>query len=280
MHWERKADAMGEKALKTEKNLGAYFARLFNKTYNILTVKWIEKSFSFGVDEVLHYLLFRRKSSDVLIVGFQAFNKKGAFYNYIGTLRKLKVNKLFIKDDFASDGLGDYYLGHNKRFDVERAVFELINETIEQCRPKTLIFIGSSKGGYAALNFGIEYPGANIIVAAPQYYLGTYLAGKKSKAPLTDILGNCYTEEDIRMLDNRLKEKILKKREGKPQRIFLHYSPEAEAHDGHAKGLVKDIKQTELFLAEDIQDYPEHWQLKFYFPQYLADTVKDIMAGK
>ena len=89
------------------------------------------------------------------------------------TIKECGVNRLFIKDDFGPNQCGDYYLGCNGTYSVENAVFELIDRYIKLVKPKKIIFFGSSKEGYAAINFGLRYPDSKMIVAAPQYYLGT-----------------------------------------------------------------------------------------------------------
>lgn len=115
-------------------------------------------------------MFFPCYKSRILVIGFQACNDAGPRYNYVKTLKSCKVNRLFIKDDLGPRHLGDYYLGENGTFSVENDVFELINNFISKLKPQSIVFIGSSKGGYAALNFGICFPSSNIIIASPQYY--------------------------------------------------------------------------------------------------------------
>lgn len=251
--------------------------RMYNKFYTTLVSRFREQAFSFNGNEQLKYLLFKNRKSDVLIVGFQAYNKKGAFYNYVSTLKGLRASKLYIKDDFAENGLGDYYLGHHGAFDVEKAVYALIDQTAQRLNAKKLIFIGSSKGGYAALNFGVRYPGAVMVVAAPQYYLGRYLRLPKKYQPiLRDILDGEITEEKIAMLDRHLPEKLEKDPYGATQSLYILYSVHEDTYEEHIRGLLEDVKAAGIALHENPETYAEHWQLKFYFPDYLQKTLAAI----
>lgn len=81
---------------------------------------------------------------------------------------------LWIKDDFG--GLPAYYLCNNMRFDIEHGVSQLIRSVIDLTAPSNVSILGASKGGSAALYFGIRHNIKNIITAVPQFYLGDYAA--------------------------------------------------------------------------------------------------------
>jgi len=106
----------------------------------------------------LKYIRHEYENSDTLIVIFQAINTTPT-YNYISTLNDFKVNKLFIKDDYGGDPKtrSSYYLGKGKDFYIADATQALIKETVNSLNinPNRVIFLGSSKGGYAALYHGV-----------------------------------------------------------------------------------------------------------------------------
>lgn len=166
------------------------------------------------------------------------------------TLRSCEVSCLFIKDDFGSDGFGDYYLGCNGTYSVEDAVIEMVREYIHSLSPKKLIFAGSSKGEYAALNFGLRFPNAEIIVAAPQYRLGDYLWGDNG---------------DRRFADT--------------QRIFIHYSAKEHTYPEHIQYLLQDLEKR-IYVEKDEKDYQVHGNLKYYFPEYLKAKVNLVYSPR
>ena len=132
----------------------------------------------------------------------------------------------------------------------------------KQLNIKNTIYVGSSKGGYAALYFGLDDENSDIIVGAPQYYLGKYL---KDTHPhiLEFIIGN--TEEGIKYLNNLLSNKISSsKYKG---RIFIHYSTEEHTYEEHIQYLLRDLKENELCINVNESKYASHTDVSKYFPK-------------
>ena len=252
----------------------AFQKRSVNVLYGKIVIPHIEKEMSFDDGrEKLHYLFYKKKS-DVLIVGFQAFNEKGARYNYVTPLMGSDANRLYIKDDFV-EICGNYYLGRNNQYNIEKAVFELIDKIREETKAKKLIFIGSSKGGYAAINFGIHYENAVIIVAAPQYHLGSYMNdGTTFRKGLEDIVSLPVTPEKVAALDRRLPEKIRQDRFGASQKAYIHCSVNENTYKNHVKDLIQDLEDAGVSVEFDAGEYSEHWQLKQFFPNYLCSVIE------
>ena len=148
--------------------------RFFRRKYTKCLLKTHEHIF---LDQSLElkYLFVRHKTSRVLIVVFSGMNPNRAAYNYIDVLNDSPHNRLYILDNIGDGRLGCFYLGTNAQNQVENAVKTLLRKIQEDCNISQVIFCGSSKGGYAALNFGLDYANSVIIAGAPQYYLGYYL---------------------------------------------------------------------------------------------------------
>ena len=172
----------------------------------------------------LKYMLDRVDSRDLIIV-FSSCTRKGirARYNYVRTLKEVPCNKLFLLDDFASDHRGSFYLGSNMKFEEAVVVRELIDRVREQTGAKRLIFCGSSKGGYTALNFGLDYPGSYMVVGGPQYFLGQSLLDTGNIEALKHIAGQ-VCKEKVEFLNEYLPKKVAANRYAPSQRIYLHYS--------------------------------------------------------
>ena len=158
---------MGKRAFRVAKK---YIEYIQTK----IVLLWKQKTFVHEGVKV-KYMLNEEKDSDCLVIVFSACTRPGlkARYNYVRTLSDTNCNRLFVLDDYAKDRRGSYYIGNNFRFNEETATRELINKIIQVTSPKRLIFCGSSKGGYAALNFGIEHTKSFIIAGAPQYFLAS-----------------------------------------------------------------------------------------------------------
>lgn len=229
----------------------------------------------------LKYMYFpmeerRPGGANILLVGFQGCHDKEARYNYVRTCQALNVHRLFIKDDFAPNRRGSYYLGEKGQYNVERLVHELVQTFIDRLQPERVIFMGSSKGGYGAINCGLEFEQVIIIAGAPQYRLGTYLDKPFNRPNLIDIIGD-YTPENIQQLDVRLEQKIKQNPFARSQTCYLHYSNVEHTYEKHIKDLRRDILDSGMVLIEDIADYPEHGEVGKYYPAFLLQTVNSIM---
>lgn len=245
-----------------------------------VTATKMEKTWKSEEDNIsLHYILRRCRTSDTLVIVFSAANSEGPRYSYLTTMLPVKVNTLFIKDDIVPKG-GNYYLGSGGKYNNERAVFRFIDYMIEKIQPEKLVFAGSSKGGYAAINFGINYPQANIIVSEPQYHLGKYMyETKKFNMGLSDILGTPFdeiTQEQLDQLNDRLPQKVRNNRNVNGQRVFLQYTDKNVTYTNHVKDLISDLDRTGMKMILQEDHYEHHEDLRFYFPKFLTGNIKMI----
>lgn len=251
----------------------------FNKLIDILKTKvymiFKQKEYN-GSKYNIKYVL-ENNNSDKLIIVFTACTRKGqkARYNYIKTVEGYKINKLFILDDFGFDNRGAYYLGKDKDFKIQEDVVALINKVVKDLKVKEEVYIGSSKGGYAALYFGIERMNSTIITGAPQYNLGNYLAIPNHKEILEYIMGDSG-EESIGILNKLIADKICKNKNNN-NKVFLHYSTEEETFESDLKFLVDDLNKNRINVSYDKHSYKNHSDLTNYFPQYIKCVLNNIV---
>lgn len=258
-------------------------ANKINKGLDLLKTKYLmmfkQKTYKGNKYNIKYIYKMNNKSSDLLII-FSACTKIGqkARYNYIKTLDYFKCNKLFILDDFGFDGRGAYYLGKNKDFLIEKDVFSLINKITKEVNPKKEIYIGSSKGGYSALYFGLERKNSYIITGAPQYNLGNYLNLPNHKNILEYIMGDC-SEDSIEELNGLIKNKLNSNKDNN-NTIYIHYSTEEETYDSDIKPLIDEISATNIMTYHDKKSYGSHSELTLFFPEYIKDSIKTILDSE
>lgn len=238
-----------------------------------LKVLFQQKKFMHGNVEI-KYMLKKNINSDKLIVVFSSCTRKGikARYNYVRTLDKISYNKLFILDDFAADKRGAYYLGHNFDFSEEKATRELIQYIINKLGCEEVYFCGSSKGGYAALDFGLQFENAIIITGAPQYYLADYLSQGNEDA-LNHIIGNEDRDNRKNILNHYLENRIRNNKNIDNQKIYIHYSNKEHTYFEHIQFLLKELKDYKYSLIENVGEYAEHSEISLYFPDFLCETI-------
>lgn len=260
---------------KKKSKIQKYFEFFYTKIKLFFNEK---KFFNDGVR--LKYLFDYKKNSDNLIVIFSSCTRKGvkARYNYVRTLKDVDDNKLFILDDFAEDKRGCYYLGHYPEYKVEKATYNLIEKIKNKVNAKKIIFCGSSKGGWACLNFGLKDFGVKntIVCGAPQFYLGDYLKSFEVMFPF--IKGNNNAEEVIEELNTHLL-KTITDNEHKDTDIYIHYSDKEHTYKEHIEDLLSALKKEKYNVIEDAWHYEDHSEVAFYFPTFLHDTVKSLLEN-
>jgi hypothetical protein len=111
-----------------------------------------------------------------LVVVFSAISKPYDFtYNYRAAISELDSYRLFILDDFGRRG--SYYFSDHKDRSIYDSVQAFLRHILHDLGIKSAdtAFVGSSKGGTAALIHGLPMAVGNIIVGAPQSLPGAYL---------------------------------------------------------------------------------------------------------
>ena len=242
-------------------------------TLTFLEIK--EKTFQANMTRV-KYLYFPGLNESLVVV-FSAYSEK-PLYNYVRSLNGINSSRLYIKDDFGENKKGSYYLGEKGKHNVEKTVCDLIENKINELGGivKNIIFVGSSKGGYAALNFASMYDNSVAIVGAPQYLLGTHLIHEKLYLIMDDILAT-RDETKVLELDNHIKERYSNLPKDVKQKIYLQYSDQEFTYELHIRELIDDIKKTNIELHLEKQHYKNHADVHQYFPSYLRKVLIDIL---
>lgn len=239
-----------------------------------------ERKFQYG-GTTLKYMYQPCRFSDRLLVVFSACTRQGipARYNYMRTLKDIALNKLFILDDFGEDHRGGYYLGAYPDFEMEQATKALIDTFINRPEINAVCFGGSSKGGWSALNFGVQYAGkglgAEIIAGAPQFRLGQYLMAPANDTTLRGIADGHDCDEVVAALDRHLQDNIEANMGASEQKVFLHYSTKEHTYEDHIRDLLEVLRKSGYVLSEDRQSYTDHGDVSLYFPRFFVSSLAD-----
>jgi hypothetical protein len=120
--------------------------------------------------------------------------------------RDSQANWLWLKDDFG--GQYSYYLCNGLDFSVERAVIAAIDQELERLGlgREDCTLAGFSKGGFAALYYGIKYDFPNIVASAPQIYVGSHTA--KHRPVIHRHLTRTGSDEERQLLDRLLPDAV------------------------------------------------------------------------
>lgn len=265
-----------------------YFEDINNRTIvtekneehiKVLIEETIEKKFKnekiFPSTKNIRYVYEKAKiyNKEKLIVVFSAFSNDVAKYNYINTLKVIDCNKLFILDDYGVKGT--YYLGLDGNLDIETSVASLITYIMskDNISFNNVISVGSSKGGTAALYYGMKYNFGNIIVGAPQYKVGTYLSDLSIKDYADEIFGKRTLETRMRY-DNMIRlisNNYIKKN------IYLLTSD----GDNQYKKVLKEFEfiadELEIELTIEKCNINHHNEISKEYPQYMIKRLCRIL---
>ncbi|MEG0297882.1 MAG: hypothetical protein RR620_14275, partial [Clostridium sp.] len=210
-----------------------------------------------------------------LIIIFSAFSSDGAKYNYKTTLKFVDCNKLFILDDFATRG--SYYLGVNGDFNIESSVVSLITNILatNNIEFKDVITVGSSKGGTAALYYGLKYNFGNIIAGAPQYKIGSYLSDLSVKQYANDIFGDISDSNRLKY-DNIIRMSC--KHESKAN-IYMLTSDGDRQYKKVLREFENVSEEYKLNLMMEKCEIKNHAEISTAFPPFLSEKIKLILKN-
>jgi hypothetical protein len=151
------------------------------------------------------------------------FSAVGSKYGFGNALEGVRCNILRIRDHFA--GGASYYVCRNMDFSVSDSVQSLIESHMRRLRVtrEEVTLLGASKGGTAALYYGLRYGYKNIVASTPQYFQGRY---SRHERRLGDsVLGEGRPAENAALLDSVMKD-LLERETDFNRNIYVVSSPE------------------------------------------------------
>ncbi|MFE2331939.1 hypothetical protein [Streptomyces coelicoflavus] len=145
-----------------------------------------------------------------------------------GVLDPVRANILWIRDRFH--GMNSYYLCEGMDFGLEQSVVGVISKVMNALglTPDRVTMWGGSKGGSAALYFGMRYGFGNIVALVPQFLVGTYVRTVHPKVARF-MLGEGVPEENVRAVDAILPD-LARSGAGRHSNIYLLSSPQDEQY--------------------------------------------------
>lgn len=160
--------------------------------------------------EDIHYLFEKVDNSDHLIVSFHGFNTVfyQTSYENMGILKNVNASKLFLLDDY--DINGRIYLDKNRKDSLQQNISSLILDISSELgiQKENIIMLGASKGGTAAIYYGMRLSVGNIIAMSPPIYLSIWKSWKPySQVFYKNIPGNCV--DDDMYMDSILENIVL-----------------------------------------------------------------------
>ncbi|MFB6959912.1 hypothetical protein ACFCYB_23515 [Streptomyces sp. NPDC056309] len=168
-----------------------------------------------------------------------------------GILDNLRSNILWIRDRF--EGRNTYYLCKDMDFAVESSVIGLISKVMNSLglTPGDVTLWGSSKGGTAALYFGLRYGFRNIVASVPQLRVGTFVRDVYPDVG-RHMLGEAMPDDNVRVLD-AIMPGLLESGANPDAHIYVVSSPQDEQYGSQVEpflGLLQRYRNFNFIFSE------------------------------
>lgn len=245
------------------------FVRRIIKYVFVLTLKLRERTFN----KRIKYLFFNRHSSVLAVVfsGMDTFDNK-RLYNYVRGLSNVPVDFLYLSDPFGFRG--SYYWKENGGDEPFRQTQSLINKVIDRGGYRCVCFLGSSKGGSAAIIHGASIGVNYILAASNQFNIGSFVAQfPEIFSGMTGKSVNFQTELEL----NQEFKEIFKTIPSKTQLRIL-YSDKEPTYNEHTKDMLSLIKENNINCHETKCDFRLHGDTGAYFKPWAAEFLLKIKA--
>lgn len=217
--------------------------------------------------------LFLPKKSDALLIVFSGFTGDVRRYNYVSSFYKMEINQLYILDSWGYQG--SYYWMDNGDTYPEKMVNELIDTVVKNNAIKRIITCGSSKGGSAAIYFGLINNANYIFSGACQFQVGTYLGREEHIRILEGMIGDLDKEKMIANLDTKIADVIGQHKDSAA--INLFYSTEELTYERQIIPLKACLDAFGVKYNEKIELFKEHSEVGNVFPIYVCNELKKLL---
>ena len=171
--------------------------------------------------------------------------------------------------------LGSYYWMHYGSNHPEETVSKLIQYIMEENNLTTLITCGSSKGGTAAIYFGLKHNAKKIYSGASQFLVGSYLDREEHREILLGMIGTCEKDKKVEELNSKISKEIEKHLESTA--INLFYSTRELTYERQILPLKKYLDAKKVKYKETIVDFEDHASVGSYFPHFVLHELKDFI---
>ena len=215
----------------------------------------------------VEYIWKRRHSERLIIV----FNSMSGKYNFMRSLQCIKIDQLFIHDCWADNA--SYYWYEKKQNYPEIYTLRLIEYVLSKGKYKEIITLGGSKGGTAAIYYGLKINANLVFAGACQYNVGAYLARHQAAMhpeQWEKVVGGKPTQEWIDILDHKL-EGMIESCRNCNTLIKLIYSTEEHTYPEHIVYLIEKLDECNIKHEDRVETFTNHSMNGVYVKKELLD---------
>ena len=221
----------------------------------------------------------RKYDTQHIIFVFCGFGSASMFtYDFENALQDCPAHVVWIKDDF--NDCCAYYLCQNMDYSIEQAVITFIENMLTRydLDRSCCTLAGFSKGGSAALYYGLKYHFINIISTVPQFHIGSF-ANREWPHVLKHMTGTA-NKKSITLLDTLLPQLLLNDN-FLEKNIYLLTSEADYQYEGEIKPYIDTFRKYHnfnIFMATS-QLIREHNQVTSYHVPLLLGIFYSLSQG-
>lgn len=212
----------------------------------------------------------------VVFSGFGASNTNRRSYNYLTHLTKFKTDLLFILDTWGIRG--SYYILEAGDKGPMKTTSHIIEKIINKKFYSKTVFCGSSKGGSAALIFGLKYRCDYIISGACQYHIGKYISSYPDI--LEGMVGKKTDSKTIKWLDTLIHHNLEanSNNDKKPVVTLIYSKKEIEqTYQSELIDLISDLEKYGYTWNDEERDFESHGMIGVHFIDYMNSFLPQLI---
>ncbi len=221
------------------------------------------------------FLFYEKETNKVLLIVFSALNPndKKRTYNYVRSLNIDTVDKLYILDIWGYRG--SYYVYEQGNSTPEIITSRIIEKTFKSKSYKYVITAGTSKGGSAAIYYGLKYKVNEIWTGANQFHIGKFLWKEERRRIFYGMMGEKHVEENIKIL-NELLPNIIKNCNKKEVKINLVFSKKDLTYERQLVDMITLFKDEGYNLNLYEENFENHDDVGKCFPRILLKRLESL----
>ena len=236
---------------------------------NIIKYKFLENKYS----GKLKYLYFP-KGSDTLVICFSALPPKTKpLYNFVKSFDDFSVDRVYLGDYWGYRG--SYYLYERGKNYPERITSSFIDYIIKKGRYSKVYTAGTSKGGTAALYFGLKHHVDGVFSGACQYYIGSFVNIPVHIKIFKGMMGKNAGKKEEDILNNVMPQMVSTTGGGKIPEIHLIYSKKEHTYPEHIEHLISKLNESQIPFVDIERDFELHGDVGTYFIPYVRDYFSE-----
>ena len=213
--------------------------------------------------------VFVNNRSDSLMIVFSAFTGNVRRYNYYTSFKGINADRLYILDPFGVKG--SYYWFENGCTTPRDLTEDLIDQVVSYRGGYKYVYtLGTSKGGTAALFFGLQLNATAIFSGACQYNVGRYVHQEGREDIFHGMMGAEAGDQEAILLDRMMPEQI-EKYKNTTAEIHILYSKKEKTYERQIVDLLAKLNECGVPYKEKEEYFTNHSDVGKYFIPYVKE---------